>query len=510
MTTHASSTFGRWRSVLWPVHRHELGKLFPMLAIFFFITLNYNILRCIKDSLIITAKGSGAEAIPFIKVWAMFPGSLLFTFLYLKLSKRFGRETVFYILFSIFLGFFALFAFIFYPMREQFHLHSVADSLSDILPIGCKGLIAMIRYWSFTLFYVMSELWGNIILFVLFWGFANQVTKLEEAKRFYGIFGIGVNLSGVFSGELSISLSNFASRHGASWDSSLTYLLGLVTISGIITLLLFNYLNRYIRKNPHTVPSNEREVIKKEKPKMSFRNSIAFVLSSKYTLCLVTIVLSYNVIINFVEILWKQEARELYTDPQPYNIFMNEVTIAIGLVATVISLFFSGPCLRYLGWTKTALITPFILLVTSIGFFTFFFLKDSSIMPALIGGFAPLSIVVFFGSMQNCLSRACKYTVFDATKEIAYIPLAHNDKIKAKAAIDGVFNRMGKSTGSFLYQGLLIMCSTITACAPYIAVMLLFFLVFWMVAVNSLGKQISQLSEHRPTSPQPAVTIASN
>lgn len=504
MNAQAGSSFGRWRSLLWPVHRHELGKLLPMLLIFFFITLNYNILRCIKDSLIITAKGSGAEAIPFIKVWAMFPGSLLFTLIYLKLSKRFKRETVFYTIFSLFIGFFALFGFFFYPMREQFHLHSFADSLSSSLPLGCKGLIAMIRYWSFTLFYVMSELWGNIVLFVLFWGFANQVTKLEEAKRFYGIFGIGTSLSGIFSGELSIALSNFATRNGASWDASLGYLLGLVTLSGFITIGLFIYLNRYIKANPHTLPASEQETIKKEKPKMSFRDSVSLVLSSKYTLSLVTIVLSYNVIINFVEILWKQEARELYKDPQPYNIFMNEVTIYIGLLATIISLFISGNCLRFFGWAKTALITPMILLVTSIGFFLFFFLKDNALLARSLGGIAPLSFVVFFGSLQNILSRSCKYTVFDATKEMAYIPLSHEAKIKAKAAIDGVFNRMGKSTGSFLYQGLLIVCSTITACAPYIAALLLAFLVLWTSAIRSLGKQLDQLSESKESVAQKA------
>lgn len=502
MTDSASSPFGRWRSILWPVHHHELGKLFPMLAIFFCITLNYNILRCIKDSLIITAKGSGAEVIPFIKVWAMFPGSLLFTLIYLKLSKWFERETVFYILFSIFLGFFALFGFVFYPMSEQAHLHSFADNLATLLPAGFQGLISMIRYWSFTLFYVMAELWGNIILFVLFWGFANQITKMEEAKRFYGIFGVGVNLSGIFSGELSIILSNIAAKTAATWDSSLTYLLGLVTISGILTILLFAYLNHYIKKHPHTVPANEREMIKKEKPKMSFRESISLVFSSKYTICLMVIVLSYNVIINFVEILWKHEAKELYHDPQPYNIFMNQVTIGIGILATFISLFISSPSLRYLGWTKTALITPFVLLFTSIGFFTFFFLKNNPHLPAILGGIAPLSIVVFFGSLQNCLSRACKYTVFDATKEIAYIPLPHNDKIKAKAAIDGVFNRMGKSTGSFLYQGLLIIFSTITACAPYIALFLIIFLLFWMSAIRSLGKQLAHLSDRKQLVPE--------
>ena len=65
--------FGRWRNALWPVHRFELKKLIPMLLIFFLVSFDYNVLRILKDTLVVTAKSSGAEVIPFIKVsWRYF------------------------------------------------------------------------------------------------------------------------------------------------------------------------------------------------------------------------------------------------------------------------------------------------------------------------------------------------------------------------------------------------------------------------------------------------------
>ena len=76
--------FSRWRNALWPVHRFELKKLLPMLLIFFLISFDYNVLRIVKDTLVITAKSSGAEVIPFIKVWVMFPGAILMTFLFTR------------------------------------------------------------------------------------------------------------------------------------------------------------------------------------------------------------------------------------------------------------------------------------------------------------------------------------------------------------------------------------------------------------------------------------------
>ena len=30
----------------------------------------------------------------------------------------------------------------------------------------------------------MAELWGSVVVSVLFWGFANQITTVEEAEGF--------------------------------------------------------------------------------------------------------------------------------------------------------------------------------------------------------------------------------------------------------------------------------------------------------------------------------------
>ena len=100
--------FGRWRSFFWPIHRAELKKFLPMFFIFFLIAFNYNILRSYKDSIVVTASDSGAETLPFIKLWAVLPSALLFTYLFTRLSNWYSREKLFYVVFSIFLVFFLL------------------------------------------------------------------------------------------------------------------------------------------------------------------------------------------------------------------------------------------------------------------------------------------------------------------------------------------------------------------------------------------------------------------
>jgi AAA family ATP:ADP antiporter len=228
---------------------------------------------------------------------------------------------------------------------------------------------------------------------------------------------------------------------------------------------------------------------------LSMRDSFKYLLSSRYMICIAIIVVAYNIVINLVEVVWKHEMRELYPSPSDYNLYMSYVTTIIGVIATLAALFVSGNSLRKWGWTFTAMLTPIILLVTSIGFFTFFFMKGdmASIVIQLFGA-TPLAIVVFFGSAQNIMSRAAKYTVFDATKEMAFVPLSTENQLKGKPAIDGVCSRLGKSGGSVIHQGLLLTFATITASAPYVAGALLLIIGGWIAATRVLGKQFADLT----------------
>ena len=195
VTSSLMDHFGKLRAFFWPVYSYELKKLIPMFLLFFFILFNYTVLRDTKDTLIVTAPNSGAEAIPFLKVYGVLPGAILFMFIYAKLSNTLSKPALFYTTVTPFILFFVLFALCIYPYREHLHPHAFCDRLQTLLPDGFMGLIALIRNWTFSLFYILSELWGSVCLTLLFWGFANDITKVSESKRFYNLFGLGANLS---------------------------------------------------------------------------------------------------------------------------------------------------------------------------------------------------------------------------------------------------------------------------------------------------------------------------
>jgi len=181
--------------------KSERKKLVPLALMLFCILFNYTILRDTKDVLVVTAPGSGAEIIPFMKTYVNLPGSILFTIIYAQLNNVLSQEQVFYACLGPFLGFFTAFATVIYPMRDALHPHALADWLQTVLPGAFYPLISILRNWTYAVFYTLAQLWGSVVLSLLFWGFANEVTSVPEAKKYYPLFGLLANVALIFSGQ---------------------------------------------------------------------------------------------------------------------------------------------------------------------------------------------------------------------------------------------------------------------------------------------------------------------
>jgi len=489
----------RVREFVCPIHRHELAKFLPLAFILFLICFNYSTLKTLKDSMVITT--SGAEAIPFIKLWFMLPMAVLFTWFYTFLSNKFSQENVFYILVTGFLAFFALFAYVLHPMRESLQPVESAAWLQSVFP-NAKWLVGLYKNWIFSAFYVISELWGSIVMNVLFWGFANEVTKVGESRRFYSVFSIGSNLAAIISGMfvgsfLAIDSKAFnllsMSQRELMWEETLHMIMSVVIVCGFAVIALFYWLNKNVFTSDSYNDVHTAYKPRKKKERLSLRESFKILSRSKYLLCIAILVVAYNLVINLVEVVWKDQLRALHPDKNQYMSYYAKVTVAMGIISTSTAVVMAKIIGRF-GWTTTAMITPVLLVTTSVGFFTFMFFQDGASDYILaLTGYSPLAIAVFFGAAQNCVSKAAKYSVFDATKEMAFVPLTHEERIKGKASIDGVGSRLGKSGGSLIHSGLLMMFSTLTLCAPYIAGILMVVICLWIYAVTVLGKKYNEM-----------------
>lgn len=493
--------FGKIRAIFWPVQSFEIKKVLPMALMMFCVLFNYTILRDVKDSLIVTAPGSGAEAIAFLKVWGTLPFAIILMAIYAKLSSVFSKPKLFYTMIMIFVAFFALFGLVLFPLKDSIHMSmSTITQLKEAYP-RFQWIIPIIGNWSYALFYIFSELWGTVGLSVLFWQFANDITKISEAKRFYALFGLIGNMGLLFSGELLVQATNMGAHLSdeARWAMSMKWIIGALLIMCGVIIYAYYWMQKNVLTDTRLYdPASSAGSNKKKKMKLSFTEGLKVVFSSQYLGLLAIIVLAYGISINLIEITWKSQLKLQFPQPADYTHFMGRFSQITGFV-TIILMIVGANIVRAFGWLTGALLTPLMLLATGGLFFCFILFGSSMSWLTIAMGVTPVLMAVAIGTIQNALTKGTKYALFDPTKEMAYIPLDDELKVKGKAAVDGVGGRLGKSGGAIIQQIMLlsIVGSTQLTIAPYLGGILLIIVLAWTGSVFGLSKLFNSLNKQR-------------
>ncbi|XP_027150032.1 plastidic ATP/ADP-transporter-like isoform X3 [Coffea eugenioides] len=255
---------------------------------------------------------------------------------------------------------------------------------------------------------------------------SEKITTIEEAKRFYPLFGLGANIVLVFSGRTVKYFSNLRKNLGPGvdgWAISFKGMMTVVVLMGAAICFFYWWVNR-------NVPLPTRSKKKKEKPKLGTMESLKFLVSSKYIRDLATLVVAYGISINLVEVTWKSKLKAQFPSPNDYSSFMGDFSTATG-IATFTMMLLSHWIFDKYGWGVAATITPTVLLLTGVGFFSLILFGDP-LGPSLAKfGLTPLLAAVYVGAMQNIFSKSAKYSLFDPCKEMAYIPLDEETKCAA-------------------------------------------------------------------------------
>jgi ATP:ADP antiporter, AAA family len=154
-------------------------------------------------------------------------------------------------------------------------------------------------------------------------------------------------------------------------------------------------------------------------------------------------------------------------------------------------IFFGVQVIRFLGWRIGAIATPTVMAIVSFPFFLCILWPGSSLDKNPIR----LQTAVLFGTLTSLLSKTSKYALFDPTTQMAYIPLDEESKIKGKAAIDVLGSRIGKSGGSLIQQGLVLLFGTILSASPIVGVLYYIVLFIWIHSANQLSTLFQQQSD---------------
>jgi len=152
------------------------------------------------------------------------------------------------------------------------------------------------------------------------------------------------------------------------------------------------------------------------------------------------------------------------------------------------------------GWKFAASVTPIFAAIGSVLFFSFISFGEYFEGVADYFNTTPLFMGVMFGLINVMFIKASKYTLFDPTKETAYIPLDDESKVRGKAAVDGVGARLGKSLGSLILTTWLIPVvgdGKIENIKQYILIMLALVIVLWLFSISRLGTMFNQLTKNK-------------
>lgn len=469
-----------------PIEKGEWKKVAPLLGLKFLVGTIHVILAQLKEPLIVTLKDSGPEVIPVIKAWVIFPLAIFCAFGYSKLSNVCKRSTLFYTIISLFLVIIALYGFVLYPYADFFSPTQSADWLAAHLGKQHNHVISIYRYWMHTLFFATAELWGQVVILTLYWSFANHIFQVHEAKRTYTLFTAASDIGSIVAPMLVLYYSQKDHLHTV--QTMVTY---SIFFGGLI-LFIYWWVQKYVLSDTRYYDPSKMTHSVNEKTKLSLSKSIKHILASKYLFAIGAIVISVALTANIVEVVWRAHLKELCPDVGSYQRFLAKKSLCVGIGAFTIVLLFGSSSLRRFGWKFTAQLSPIVMGGTSVIFFLLCIFKEQLSFFAQFFSLTSLSLIVYFGAFQAVTNKIMKYSFFDPTKEMVYIPLDQESKIKGKAAIEMIGSRLGKSGSSWIQLIVIEIIGTgsILSGSSFLLPITLAVITLWLYSTNYLDRKM--------------------
>lgn len=492
-------TLKKWCAILWPIKRNEWQKFFSMAALMFLILLNQNLIRGIKDGLVVNLIGT--EVLGFIKLFVEMPVGILFVTIYTLLCNRMKTKNIFRVVILFFLFFFILFGFFLFPYQDC--LHPSPSIIQDYIRLypHLKWFYVMWSKWALVLFYIMGELWPIILFTLLYWQLANKITKVEEASRFYFVFNLFGQINLLFSGSIMVYFS--CNSHfllpivGSLLGNKTEAVLQVASLIVIVVLLciFILFFHSYIKRCIMSRQMEQAEVVVAVKLQLGLWKSFKMIAQSKYLWLIFVLMISYSMTINLIEGLWFYEVSLFYKkDSACFIAYEGDVLFWTGIFTLICSIL-GNAIIQKIGWLGAALITSITTFVIGGCFFLFVVAKYFGFLSETIIGISTLAISVFLGGLQNVLVKGTKYCFFDVTKEMVYIRLSNEMRIKGKAAVDILGAKVGKCAGSIIQ----IICYTVFCTskpdqfAPFLMAMFFLICAIWIIATAMLSKEYNKL-----------------
>ena len=414
-----------------------------LMSLYFFLHISiFWILKPLKRGMVVSYYGggnefdisgwllSGAEVEQLAKILNMIIAYLI-VIIFTLLVRYFSRQN----LVLIFCGTFAL-CFLFYA--------ELVRNLND-------GVV-----WSF---YVFGDMYNTAML-ALFWAFMNDIVVPNEAKRIYGIVGLG----GVVGGFIgSTVVRNSVQEVGRS-----SLLLGCLLPIAIIAIIGVA-VNKIAEKKE--APDSVIPPKTKKKGNAAFEGA-KLVFSSKYLLAIAGIIGLYEIISNIIDFQLSVMVGQYVIGDTAKDAYFALVGQVIGIVSIIVQLFFTSFIMKRFGVGIALLLLPISIFLGSIGFL---------VLPVLI-----------FATIMSASDNSLNYSINQSAKEALYVPTTRDEKYKAKAFIDMFVQRFAKVVAVVLNLGVAAYYSIENV--RWLSIVSILILVIWIGIVKFAGRKFDELS----------------
>ena len=332
----------------------------------------------------------------------------------------------------------------------------------------------------------MGELWKPALASILFWGLVNQHIPLAEAKRLYAPLMLGGSIGAILAGPIvsfctSEALWKYFLLSSEQWTHALILMMFVVTILGVITAVLYYQLWLYFsQRSKEQVASSEHASSLKESIRLCFQVPHLRLLS--------WIVIADYIAYSLGEVIFLDVLKIKFPKACDYCNYMGTISAWTGILTVISALFITPFILQRCRWVIAALATPLCLLITEGCFFIF--LRGKIISDTWFGWTETewMGVIILLGSLQYCICRAAKYTLFDASKELAFVLMPPFQKMKGKLVIDGICARLGRGGASTLSICLITVCGGVFASSLLTGIIAICMTFSWIFTTHRLGK----------------------
>ena len=321
--------------------------------------------------------------------------------------------------------------------------------------------------WLYAAFYVWVGMLG-VLAPTQVWTLANHLLTTREAKRIFGMVAGGGILGWIFGGYLSKTV---AKASGA--ESLLLALAGLLIICSAVVAVVSKGGKLRLDPGKDTTAS-----IAGTGPKY-LQQSILSLFSSPYLRAIAAVICLSNCATTVTGWQFKAVAQQFSVGKEALAIFFGSFYSYAGILALLFQLLLTTRLLRRFGIGFMLLVLPVVVLAGSAGL--------------LIWGTVAAALFLRGGD------QVLRYSVWQSTTELLYLPLPSRGKLRAKWFIDTVVWRLGDGLAAVV---VLIFAAQLGWTPQQISWIAILLILGWLAAAYVAGKQYvvvlqDSISQHR-------------